>query len=209
MVAENQESLFMLLWSPTASQFTSSHVILPSNFPLWCHVIVEPACCNLMSEANAFIKCLQKCKSLTLHHYEMVSSTCELTYMVWLAQRTTNMHGILKLKFQVPWIRKFPDQTRNSQKIRFLQQCWWREKSQICLTPEDTDLQLSTQHQRNPHTKHSPSLWHHLPLPAPTSKHVGAVGWVGYINLANQANRKWQLRAKVKVKFTLQPAMKE
>lgn len=62
---------------------------------------------------------------------------------------------------------------------------------------------------KKPPHKTSPSLWHHLPLPAPTPTHVGAVGWVGYINLANQANRKWQLRAKVKVKFMLQPATKE
>jgi len=31
-----------------------------------------------------------------MHFYEMVSSTCELSYMVWLAQRTKNTHGILK-----------------------------------------------------------------------------------------------------------------
>jgi len=120
------------------------------------------------------------------------------------ALRTTNMHGILKLKFQVPRIRKFPDQTRNSQLKQFLQQCWWRQKSQICHIPEDMDLQLSTHYQRNTHTKHSLSLWHHLPLLAPTPQHVGADGWVGYITMANQAHWKQQLRTKVKV--TLQPA---
>ena len=80
----------------------------------------------------------------------MVSSTCELYYMVWLVQRTTNTHGILKLKFQVPRIKKFPDQIRNSQLKVFFHQCWRREKSQICLIPDDMVLQLSTHYQRNP-----------------------------------------------------------
>ena len=54
----------------------------------------------------------------------MVSPTCELSYLVWLTQRTTNTHGILKLKFQVPWITQFPDQTRNCQlTIRFEGPC--------------------------------------------------------------------------------------
>lgn len=82
MAAGNHESLYMLLWSPTASQFASSHETLPSNFPLCCQVIVKPACCNLMYESNAFVKCLWKYKSLTMHLYEMVSSACELSYMV-------------------------------------------------------------------------------------------------------------------------------
>jgi hypothetical protein len=33
MAAENHESLFMLLWSPTSSQFAMSREILPSNLP--------------------------------------------------------------------------------------------------------------------------------------------------------------------------------
>ena len=132
----------------------------------------------------------------------MIPSTREIAYMVWLAQRT-NTHGILKLKFQVPKIREFPDQTMNSQlKIRFLQQCWWRDKSQICRIPEDMDLQLSTHYQRNLHTKHSLSLWHHFPLPAPTPQHVGAAGWVGYINLANQNKEEAATESKGEVHTT-------
>lgn len=209
MAAENHESLFMLLWSPMASQLALSHEILPSNFPLWGHVIVKTACWNLMSWVqcfhNMFVK-KQKFNTAPLRN--------GFIYL-W-----TLLHGVTGSKNN-KW--HFETEISGSKN----QEISWSEKEQFPIEDKILTAMLvkgeisnmsyprrygsSTVNSlsKKPHTKNSPSLWHHLPLPAPTPQYVGAVGWVCYINLANQANRKQQLRAKVKVKFMLQPAMKE
>lgn len=117
-----------------------------------------------MYESNAFVKCLYKYESLTMHLYEMVSSACELSYMVWLPQTTTNVHFETEISSsknqEILWSDKELPNENEIPKVILVK----REVSNMSYPRRSGSPTVNSLSKRTPNKTQSVFIWHPVPI---------------------------------------------